>query len=150
MPQLEATALVPLAPADAFALAHEVGDARAAWDPAVATSRWLRRADAPAEGAAVFTKSPSGRRRILRYELVAPGRLTSARLVKGQPWLAEYGEGLRFEPHADGGTTVTWKVVFKLRSPVAARQLGRALEPVFARELDARIAGLAAAAARRA
>lgn len=147
MPQLEATAIVPLSPAEAFALAHEVGEARAAWDPAVVASRWLRRATAPAEGAAMFTKSQSGRRRILRFELVDPDRLTSARLVKGQPWLADYGEGLRFEPADSGGTTVTWKIVFKLRSPILARPLGQLIEPSFARELDSRLAGFQRAAA---
>ncbi|MGO2112255.1 MAG: SRPBCC family protein, partial [Pseudoclavibacter sp.] len=117
MPQLEASAIVPLSPADAFTLAHTVGDERAAWDPAIAVSRWLRGATGPAEGAAVFTKAPSGRRRILRYELVEPNRLSSARLIKGQSHLADYGEGVRVEPD-DHGSTITWKVVFKLRTPV--------------------------------
>lgn len=149
MPHIEATATVPLNTGAAFALAHEVGDERAAWDPSVAASRWLRGASGPREGAAVFTRSPGGRRRILRFELVVPGRLSSARLVKGQRLLADYGEGLRFEPTGDG-TAITWKVTFKVASPLAQRAIGQLVQPRFERELDARMAALAAEARRRA
>lgn len=146
MPHLEASALVPLSPAAAYALAHSVGDERAAWDPSVTTSRWLRGSSAPADGAAYFTKSPSGRRRILRFELVDPNRLTSARLVKGQPLLADYGEGMRFDAHPEGGTKVTWKVVYKVRSPLAARAIGDLVRQSFERELSARMDGFTDAA----
>lgn len=146
MPHLEATAHVPLSPAEAFALAHEVGEARAAWDPAVTSSRWLRRATGPAAGASMFTRSPSGRRRILTFELVDEGRLSSARLVKGQPLLRDYGEGMRFEPGDGDGTTFTWKVTYKLAAPFAAPVIGRAIAPVFERELRARLDGFVRAA----
>ncbi|GGA62677.1 hypothetical protein GCM10011490_11390 [Pseudoclavibacter endophyticus] len=149
MPQLEASATVPLSPAEAFALAHSVGDERAAWDPSVATAKWLRGATGPSAGAALFTKSRNGRRRILRFELVDPDRLSSARLIKGQSQLADYGEGIRIEP-VDGGSSITWKVVYKVRSPLAAPTVGRLLQPVFERELHSRLAAFVAAARGRA
>lgn len=149
MPHLEATAHVPLRPAEAFALAHETGPARAAWDPAVVASRWLRGAAGPAEGATLFTRSPRGRRRLLRVEHVTPDRLSAVRLVRGDRLLADYGEGVRVEPEA-GGSRVTWKVTFKVRSPLAARSIGRLVTPVFERELDARLAGYVAAASAQA
>lgn len=155
MPQIEAVVTVPLDPEAAFALAFETGEQRAGWDPAVVASRWVRGATGPEQDATMFTRSPRGRRRLLRIEHLVPGVLASLRLVRGDALLADYGEGLRFtatEPADDGSprTRVTWKVIFKVRSRIAARAIGEVVQPVYERELDARIAGYAEAADARA
>lgn len=149
MPQLEVTARVPLDPTEAFSLALETGEARAAWDPSVAASRWLRGATGPVVGGTLFTRSPRGRRRLLRVEHLTPDRLVALRLVRGDRLLADYGEGVRVEPEP-GGSRVTWKVTFKVRAPLAARAIGELALPRFERELEARMAGFVAAAAARA
>lgn len=147
VPQIESTLVLATDAATAFALAHQVGAARADWDPAVAASRWIRGAEGVAPGAAVFIRSPRGSRRILRFELVEPGIISSARMIKGPWYLASYGEGLRFRQLPDGTTAVTWKLALHLRLPVAAKAAGRLVRPALELQLRARLAGLQAAAA---
>lgn len=150
MPHLEATVDVPVSPEEAYAVATETGDERAAWDPAIELSRWVRGAAGPADGAVLFTRSPAGRRFLLRYEHVIPGRQLASRMIKGPSTFASYGEGMRFTALPGGGTRVTATEVFRMRLPALADQAGRLLRATRRRALEARMTAFAAACAERA
>ena len=148
--QLESTAFVPLDPATAFALAHTLGDDRTAWDAGVVSRMLLREHRELGPGTLVFERARNGRRVILEIDVWHPGELSSARLVKGPFWLADYGEGWRVRPARDGlgreGAEVTGKLTWRHSAPVLADAVAATMRAAFRAELDERLAALAAAA----
>lgn len=150
MPQLEASALVPLSPADAFALAHTLGDDRRAWDADVVERMLLREHRDVGPGALVFERVHNGRRAILRYDVWFPGEVSATSLVKGPFWLAEYGEGWHVAPATlpDGapGSRVVAKLVWQHALPVLREGAGSTLTAAFRAELERRMAGFEDAA----
>lgn len=148
MPHAEASAVVPLPQERAFALAHDLGVVRAAWDPEAATSRLIRGAEAEGEGVHRFVKSPSGRRMILRTTTWFPPLASSCEMAKGPAWLRAYGESWRVERIDDERSRVTWKLTAKAASPVAPDAVGAALGPLLRRSVEHRMAGYVEAAER--
>ena len=151
MPQIEASTLVPLSPADAFALAHTLGDDRRAWDPDVVERMLIRDHREVGPGAHVFERVRNGRRVILRYDVWYPGEVSAAVLVKGPFWLAEYGEGWHVAPATlpDGtpGSRVVWKLTWRHALPVLRDRASAAMTAGFRSELDRRLAAFTDAAA---
>lgn len=147
--QYESTVFLPVDPATAFALVHTLGDDRTAWDRDVVARMLIREHRELAPGALVFERVRNGRRVILEIEVWHPDALSSARLVKGPFWLADYGEGWRVRPGRDAqgreGSLVTGKVTWRHAAPVLADAAGAAMRGAFAGELDSRLASLEAA-----
>lgn len=148
MPAVEASAVVPLDPERAFALAHELGERRAAWDAETIESRLIRGAQAQAEGASRFEKSRSGRRLILRTSQWAPPLASACTMAKGPAWLRDYGESVRVRPLPEGGSRVTWKIAATPVAPVLPGVVGGAIAPTLRAQLERRMAGFEAAARR--
>lgn len=140
----EASALVALSPDHAFALAHSLGSDRTAWDTQVVSRMLLRDATQLGEDALVFERVRNGRRVILRQDMWLPGQLSSASMVKGPWWLAQYGEGWHFTPVGDE-TRVTWKVTFAHSATVLAPQLEAAIVARLRLELETRMEDYSAA-----
>ncbi len=149
MPFAEASAVVPLSASEAFALAHEVGDARAEWDPEVAECRFIRGSSEDGQDVFRFVKTPRGRRMILRTQTWFPPVSSSSVMVKGPAWMREYGEGWRVRELEDGTSKVTLKITLRLPSP-GQRAVGAITEGTLQDIADRRMRGYAAAAAGRA
>lgn len=143
MPRIEATCIVPVEPAVAFAVSQTHGDVRLLWDPFI-RSQHLIGASAPAKGVRTETTSRHRIRMISEYVSYKPPTQVGMRMVEG-PWFFEsFGGGWAFA-EADGGTKATWRYTFtitpKWLSPIADR-LGAAL---LQHDINARLAAFATA-----
>lgn len=142
MPVVEASVIVPVDPATAFAVSQTTGATRLRWDRFIRHQRFLDGAVAPAKGVRTLTVQRSGLRMVSEYVSHRPPTSVGFTMVDG-PWFFErMGGGWRFEPVA-GGTLATWKYNFVCRprwlAPIAEAVGKRILQ----REIDRRIAGFA-------
>ena len=150
VPVVEASVVVPVPPALAFAVSQTTGAVRYRWDPFV-RSQHLLDAERPGKGVRTATVSRHGLRMISEYVSWAPPRTVGMRMVRG-PWFFEnFAGGWRFLPHPAGGaqdgaegTRAVWRYSFRCRprrlAPLAERIGARVLQ----RDVERRIAGFAA------
>jgi hypothetical protein len=85
VPRVEATVVVPLDPARAFALSQTYGDLRYRWDPFVREQRLLDGATAAAKGVRTWTRSRHRLTMVSEYVTFRPPTHVGMRMVTG-PW----------------------------------------------------------------
>ena len=143
MPQVTATAFVPVRPDIAFAVSQTTGEVRLRWDPFI-RHQHLIGADRPGKGVQTLTKARVGPTMISQYVSYRPPTSVGMTMVKGPWFFASFGGGWRFTP-AEGGTQAVWKYTYS----VQPKWLRPVAEPVgqwlLGREIRARIAAFAKA-----
>jgi hypothetical protein len=147
MPRVEATATVPINPAQAFAVSQTTGELRLRWDPFIRRQYLMNDSPSPGKGVRTFTRSWHGLSMVSEYVSYAPPRNVGMTMRSG-PWFFEqFGAGWRFEPIDGGGTRAVWKYTFTVRPgwlrPIAD-PIGRL---VLGRDIGRRIAAFARACA---
>lgn len=141
MPRVEASIVVPVEAATAFAVSQTQGEIRYRWDPFVAEQRLLGGAEIPAKGVRTETRSRHRLRMVSEYTSFDPPRQVGMKMVEG-PWFFErFGGGWSFRPVDDERTEATWRYTFTVQPPwlaPIADRIGRAL---LGRDIERRIAG---------
>lgn len=143
MPRVEATAVVGVAPAVAFAVSQTQGEARYRWDPFVRRQRLLGGATAPAKGVRTWTRSRHGLTMVSEYVAFSPPGHVGMRMVTGPWFFRAFSGGWNFKALPGGRTEATWRYSFACRPawlrPVADRVGVRLL----GRDVRRRVAGFA-------
>src|SRR3954469_10973739 len=85
MPVVEASVLVPVDPATAFAVSQTTGAVRLRWDPFIRHQHFLDGAGAPAKGVRTFTRHRSGLAMVSEYVSYNPPSNVGMKMVRG-PW----------------------------------------------------------------
>ena len=146
MPRIEAAAVVPVPPADAFAVSQMQGPMRWRWDPFVRRQRLLDGATRPAKGVRTWTRSRHGLNMVSEYVAFNPPKQVGMRMVEG-PWFFEqFSGGWAFSPDShDGATTATWRYTFSCK-PLWLAGLAHAIgTAVLGRDIRRRIHAFATA-----
>lgn len=139
---IQATVVVPVDPAVAFAVSQMTGAIRLRWDRFIRRQHFLDGATEPAKGVRTLTVQRGGLRMVSEYVAVRPPSSVGFRMIDG-PWFFErMGGGWRFDA-VEGGTNAVWKYNFvcrpRLLAPIAEAIGARILQ----REIDRRIDGFA-------
>lgn len=145
MPQVTATAVVPVDPAVAFAVSQTTGETRLKWDPFIRHQRFLDGATVPDKGVRTLTRARVGPEMISEYASYRPPTSVGMTMVKGPWFFASFGGGWRFKPTGDGGTEAIWKYTYSIRPGwlrFVAEPIGQWL---LGREIRARINAFARA-----
>ena len=139
MPQVVATAWVPVAPEVAFAVSQTTGELRLSWDPFI-RHQHLVDAERPGKDVRTFTRSQvgpfGGFSMVSRYVSYRPPTSVGMTMERGPWFFASFGGGWRFEPESRAGvdgTRATWKYTYAVRprflrpvaEPIGQRLLGR-------------------------
>lgn len=142
MPVVEASVVVPIPPALAFAVSQTTGEVRLRWDRFIRRQHFVDGATVPAKGVRTLTVQRSGLRMVSEYVSYRPPTSVGMKMVDG-PWFFEkMGGGWRFEPAGEGCRAI-WRYNFTCRPrwlAPAAEWIGTR---VLQREIDRRIAGFA-------
>jgi hypothetical protein len=139
--RIEATAVVDVPIATAFALSQSQGEIRYAWDPFVRHQQLLDGATGPAKGVRTRTTSRHGLTMVSEYTSVNPPRQVGMRMVTGPWFFRSFSGGWSFAALDDGRTQATWRYSFSCRPRllgVVANPLGRWL---LGRDIRRRLAG---------
>ncbi len=143
MPRIEASVIVPVPVATAFAVSQTQGEIRYRWDPFVRSQRLLDGATAPAKGVRTETRSRHGLRMVSEYTSFRPPGQVGMKMVEGPWFFATMGGGWIFGAVDDDTTEATWRYTFTIR-PKILRPIG---EPIgrwlLGRDIRRRIAGFA-------
>ena len=143
MPRIEATVVVPVSPATAFAVSMTQGEIRYRWDPFVRSQTLLDGATKPAKGVRTETRSRHGLRMVSEYTSFRPPGQVGMKMVEGPWFFKTLGGGWIFGERDDGTTDATWRYTFTTRPRVLrpiAEPIGRWL---LGRDIRRRIAGFA-------
>lgn len=146
MPRVEASVVVAVAPAIAFAVSQTTGELRLRWDPFIRRQFFLDGATAPGKGVRTSTRSRHGLHMISEYVSYAPPRNVGMTMRKGPWFFATFGGGWRFE-QVDGGTRAIWKYTFTCRPRLLRPVAERVGSWVLGRDVQRRIEAFAAACA---
>ena len=143
MPVIESSVVVPIDPAEAFAVSQTTGEIRLRWDPFIQEQHFLDGATAPAKGVRTETRHRSRLHMVSEYVSFNPPTNVGMKMVEGPWFFSTFAGGWRFAPEPGGGTRATWRYSFRCRPtwlvPVAERIGSRVLR----RDIDRRIAGFA-------
>ena len=144
MPQVTATAHVPVDPATAFAVSQTTGELRLSWDPFIRHQHFVGGASAPDKGVRTLTRARVGPTMVSEYVSYRPPTSVGMTMVEG-PWFFDsFGGGWRFVPEGDG-TRAVWKYTYSVR-PAWLRFAGEPIgQWLLGREIRARIAAFARA-----
>lgn len=147
MPQVTASAWVPVPPDVAFAVSQTTGEVRLRWDPFIRHQRFVGGATAPAKGVRTLTRARVGPRMVSEYVSYRPPTSVGMTMVEG-PWFFDsFGGGWRFTAETRNGvdgTLAVWKYTYSVPRWVRlpAERVGQWL---LGREIRARIAAFARA-----
>lgn len=144
MPRIEASVVVPVPAATAFAVSQTQGEIRYRWDTFVRSQRLLDGADRPAKGVRTETRSRHGLRMVSEYTSFRPPTQVGMKMVEGPWFFATMGGGWSFAVIDDSSCEATWRYTFTIRPKVlkpVAEPIGRWL---LGRDIRRRIAGFAA------
>ncbi|MEM9468096.1 MAG: SRPBCC family protein [Actinomycetota bacterium] len=143
MPRIEASVVVPVPVATAFAVSQTQGEIRYRWDPFVRSQRLLDGAEAPGKGVRTETRSRHGLRMVSQYTSFRPPNQVGMKMVEGPWFFATMGGGWIFGALDDDTTEATWRYTFTIRPRILrpiAEPIGRWL---LGRDIRRRIAGFA-------
>ncbi|MGF1598791.1 MAG: SRPBCC family protein [Acidimicrobiales bacterium] len=146
MGRVEATVIVDVDLAVAFAVSQTQGPIRYRWDTFVRRQE-LVDADRPAPGVRTVTRSRHGLRMVSEYTSFRPPTHVGMRMVEGPWFFRSFGGGWSFRALDDGRTQATWRYTFAVRPgwlSHAAEPIGRWL---LQRDIDRRITGFASGCA---
>jgi hypothetical protein len=147
MPRVEASVVVDVPAAVAFAVSQTTGELRLRWDPFIHRQYLLDGATRPGKGVRTYTRSRHGLRMVSQYVSYVPPRNVGMTMREGPWFFATFGGGWRFDALSDDRTKAVWKYSFTCR-PEFLRRLA---EPVGAwllgRDIRRRIAAFARACA---
>jgi hypothetical protein len=141
--RIEATTVVDVPIATAFALSQSQGEIRYAWDPFVRTQELLDGATGPARGVRTRTRSRHGLTMVSEYTSVNPPRQVGMRMVRGPWFFRTFSGGWSFAAVDGDRTQATWRYSFSCRPrplAVVAHPVGRWL---LGRDIRRRLAGFA-------
>ncbi len=123
---MEASVVVPVPPALAFAVSQTTAPVRYRWDPFIREQHFADGATRPGKGVRTFTRSRHGIVMVSEYVSYNPPSNVGMKMVRG-PWFFEvFAGGWRFGPAAEPGhATAVWRYSFRCRPawlrPVAER-----------------------------
>jgi len=145
--RVEASVVVPVDPATAFAVSQLSGPVRLRWDPFVVRQQFLGGATAPAKGVLTSTVQRFGLRMISEYVSFRPPSTVGMRMMRG-PWFFErFAGGWRFDaepgPNGEPGTRAVWRYSFACRPAWLAPLAERIGERLLQREIDRHLDGFA-------
>lgn len=142
MPRVEASVVVPIEIAEAFAVSQTTGEIRYRWDPFVAKQTLLDGAKVPAKGVRTETISRHRLKMVSQYTSFRPPTQVGMKMVKG-PWFFDnFAGGWSFR-EADGGTEATWRYTFSIRPKLLAPVADRVGVWILTKDINRRIAGFA-------
>ena len=142
MPVVQASVVVPIPPALAYAVSQTTGDVRRRWDGFIRAQHFLDGATGPAKGVRTFTRQRFGLSMITHYVSYAPPTNVGMVMEQGPWFFRTLAAGWRFEA-VDGGTRAVWKYNFGCRPRWLAPIAERIGSVVLGREIHRRIAGFA-------
>jgi hypothetical protein len=143
VPVVEASVVVPVGPATAFAVSQTTGAVRLRWDPFIRHQHFLDGATAPAKGVRTFTRHRSGLAMVSEYVSYKPPNNVGMTMVRGPWFFARLAGGWRFGPADGGGTRAVWRYSFSCRPRWLAPVAERVGTWVLRRDVERRIAGFA-------
>lgn len=143
MTRTEASVVVDVEPAVAFAVSQTTGETRKRWDPFIHEQHFLDGATAPAKGVRTQTRHWSRLRMVSEYVSFNPPTNVGMKMVEGPWFFASFAGGWRFAPEADGRCRATWRYSFQCRPAWLAPLAERIGAVVLRRDIDRRIAGFA-------
>lgn len=147
MPRIEATTIVDVDVATAFAVSQTTGEIRYRWDPFVRSQTLMDGAARPDKGVRTQTRSRHGLKMVSQYTSFRPPDQVGMKMVKGPWFFATMGGGWSFKALDDDRAEATWRYTFSIRPgwlSFVGDPIGRWL---LGRDIHRRIAGYAAGCA---
>lgn len=143
MPRVEATAMLPVDAASAFALSQSQQEVRYRWDPFVLRQELMDGAPTPAKGVQTLTRSRHRLTMISEYTSFRPPGQVGMRMVKGPWFFRTFAGGWSFNDLGDGRSEATWRYTFSTSVGPFSKIADRIGTWFLGRDIEKRLAGFA-------
>jgi hypothetical protein len=144
VPVVEASVVVPVDPATAFAVSQTTGAVRLRWDPFIRRQHFLGGATVPGVGVRTLTVHRSGLRMTTEYVSYRPPTNVGMKMLTGSWFFERLAGGWHFDAVTPTSTRAVWKYNFACKPKWLAPLAERIGAVILQRDIDRRIAGFAA------